>query len=558
MQKKCFVAMPIKAPGTDLYKHYRAMFDSVIAPTARSFGYETKRADDFQHAGAITKDIIVPLATWDLVVADLTDLNPNVFYELGVRHALRGLGTIMIMDEEQTAIPFDIHAYRVIKFRSDVPGIADLRDELSKYINQIEQRSVVERDNLVHDWLPALPEDILDFVSQGVSGSHTQILERTREQLRAYVDRYGPLKETPGAIDARITIRAALEDARAENLPTLIVSRAEKLAAKGDVVGFLEQVDALLNLKSLRPDRRMMTRLRYAAASLDLSTVKEAVMDHAVYMFPGDRDLERERLETLCHSDDVSRQQEAVVGLKLILGISDGEPPTLARPLTRSDFSTLGLMLDAYHRQRLHEDALKITTVLVEANPGKAIVLRNHARALVYTGQLDRALDVYQQAAKSGDADDTTLVWFAGELADQGRGVDATEAYAAACVYDPDDPNDWSYLAGSLATALRLSESNAFQPRSLPPELRSSEYVQLCIAAAMARAPLLSSAYERLRNAAQRAEVDFEELQKPDSQMVARLVIRKNRLELAKSIHTILASDLTPRGTVATSRINAT
>ena len=77
--KNCFVIMPIQQAETAKYRHYRALYDNIISPTVGAFGYEVKRADDFQKSGSITKDIIVPLAQADLVVADLTDLNANVF-----------------------------------------------------------------------------------------------------------------------------------------------------------------------------------------------------------------------------------------------------------------------------------------------------------------------------------------------------------------------------------------------------------------------------------------------------------------------------------------------
>jgi len=116
-KRNAFVVMPIKKAGSPEYEHFRALFDEILKPTLEAAGFSTQRADDVQKTGAITKDIILRLAEADLVVADLTDLNPNVFYELGVRHALRGFGTVMILDELRTTdVPFDLSAYRVIKF----------------------------------------------------------------------------------------------------------------------------------------------------------------------------------------------------------------------------------------------------------------------------------------------------------------------------------------------------------------------------------------------------------------------------------------------------------
>src|ERR1043166_10028507 len=98
-ERTCFVAMPIKRDGTEEYAHFMAIYDQGIKPVVAKSGYQIVRADEVQKTGAITRDVVQWLATADLVIVDLTDLNPNVFYELGVRHALRANGTIMIIDE---------------------------------------------------------------------------------------------------------------------------------------------------------------------------------------------------------------------------------------------------------------------------------------------------------------------------------------------------------------------------------------------------------------------------------------------------------------------------
>src|ERR1035437_2086613 len=132
--KVCFVIMPIRHEGTTDYDHFRALYNELSPPIANR-GYRVVRADDIQRGGAITKDILLALAQADLVVADLTDLNPNVFYELGVRHSLRGKGTVLIVDEVRTPdVPFDLGAYRVIKFRAELTGLAKLRAALDSYL----------------------------------------------------------------------------------------------------------------------------------------------------------------------------------------------------------------------------------------------------------------------------------------------------------------------------------------------------------------------------------------------------------------------------------------
>src|SRR6266550_6124876 len=99
--RECFVIMPIGSG--DAYQVYRNRYEHIIQPAVDGFRLDSDdrqvfrcvRADFVTKTGSITRDLLGRLYRSDVVVADLTDLNPNVFYELGVRHALRS-GTILI------------------------------------------------------------------------------------------------------------------------------------------------------------------------------------------------------------------------------------------------------------------------------------------------------------------------------------------------------------------------------------------------------------------------------------------------------------------------------
>lgn len=170
--------MPIRQEGTEEFQHFRALHDTVIAPALKELGYEVTRADDVASVGSIAGDVVRRLATADVVIADLSDLNPNVFYELGIRHALRGQGTIMIADITRTDVPFDLRPYRVIEFTPDLRGIEKLRGSLVTFVRAI-QGEVPDpaKDNPVHDYLPSLPNDIYSNVQGSIEG---ELLKRLR------------------------------------------------------------------------------------------------------------------------------------------------------------------------------------------------------------------------------------------------------------------------------------------------------------------------------------------------------------------------------------------
>jgi hypothetical protein len=87
----------------DLDKSYKY----IIKPAAEAAGYECTRADEIQHSGNINVPMYQQLLNADVVIADVSTYNPNAFYELGVRHALKPFTTITIA-EDKLVFPFDV------------------------------------------------------------------------------------------------------------------------------------------------------------------------------------------------------------------------------------------------------------------------------------------------------------------------------------------------------------------------------------------------------------------------------------------------------------------
>ena len=127
--------MPFGKLGTEEHKRNKKIYNLMIKPVVESCGYESIRSDELQYPGNITKDIIELLQKADLVVADLSGRNANVFYELGVRHTLFRFGTIPIIHENEEP-PFDLFNYHVIFYSSELDGPEKFRKELAQRIPQ--------------------------------------------------------------------------------------------------------------------------------------------------------------------------------------------------------------------------------------------------------------------------------------------------------------------------------------------------------------------------------------------------------------------------------------
>jgi len=121
----------------DLDKSYR----SIIKPAAEAAGLECHRADELSHPGPIDVPMYEKLLEADVVIADISTSNSNVFYELGVRHALRPFTTITIA-EDRLILPFDINHIAVRKYHHlgegiDFEEVVRMRGELTGAIEAI-------------------------------------------------------------------------------------------------------------------------------------------------------------------------------------------------------------------------------------------------------------------------------------------------------------------------------------------------------------------------------------------------------------------------------------
>lgn len=135
--KNCFVIAPIGEPDSDTRKRSDQVLKHVIKPAVASCGYEAVRADEIEKPGMITSQVIQHIITDSLVVADLSEYNPNVFYELAIRHALRKPFIHLI--EEGERIPFDVANTRTIHVNHrDLDSVDSAKNEIINQVRSLE------------------------------------------------------------------------------------------------------------------------------------------------------------------------------------------------------------------------------------------------------------------------------------------------------------------------------------------------------------------------------------------------------------------------------------
>jgi hypothetical protein len=142
-ERSCFVIMPIGdqiiAGRTITENELRDRYTDLIKEAIKTARPEMRvvRSDEVSKPGGISNDVYTRLMHSDFVVADITFPNPNVFYELGLRHACR-CGTILLRGTDGPRVPFDVAGHRHLPYENTPTGLKTLSGKLRKQFDWLE------------------------------------------------------------------------------------------------------------------------------------------------------------------------------------------------------------------------------------------------------------------------------------------------------------------------------------------------------------------------------------------------------------------------------------
>src|SRR5471030_1090420 len=144
----CFVLMPFdtKSDSSGRLIDFNCIYQNIFKPAIETTGLLPVRADEEQSHGFIHKLMYERLLLSEYAIADLTILNANVYYELGVRHAARPATTIMTM-AGQAGLPFDVAGLRALPYALNASGAPT--DAVASSAALVEQlKSCIARENV--------------------------------------------------------------------------------------------------------------------------------------------------------------------------------------------------------------------------------------------------------------------------------------------------------------------------------------------------------------------------------------------------------------------------
>lgn len=199
--KTCFVISPIGEQGTPVRRRADGVLNELIRPAMEPLGYRVERADLDRSPGIVTEIMIACIVDAELVIADLTDTNPNVMYELAIRHAIAK--PVIQMMELGGRLPFDILGQNTIFFDPDLAGRRNAIEALTE-----AHTAILSNPNLGNPIRRAL--DIRELAERGTP--HEKVLLELIKDLRQVVARLEP---SVGPLTTRGSSDRPLDSARA-------------------------------------------------------------------------------------------------------------------------------------------------------------------------------------------------------------------------------------------------------------------------------------------------------------------------------------------------------
>ena len=147
-EKNVFVIMPFSATENHSAEEWLEIYENLFVPAVEACGFACERA--VPRTGSLISSIIESLHSARIVLADVTDHNPNVFYELGVRHSLSTRTIIACQDADQ--IPSDLRGNWSLVYSTSLSGATKFKHDMERIIEELDTEPE-KTDSPVADYL---------------------------------------------------------------------------------------------------------------------------------------------------------------------------------------------------------------------------------------------------------------------------------------------------------------------------------------------------------------------------------------------------------------------
>lgn len=237
----CFVVTPIGADESAERRYADGITDGVLKPILEEFNLVPRVAHRIAKSGSINSQVINNLYTAKLVIANLTGLNPNVMYEVGIRYTMRK--PMILICEKGTRLPFDIIEERTIFYTNDIAGSEELKNRLCSMLGDFDFDGL--QDNPIYR--------VLDFDNAMGKISDESASDALLKQLKDIIQ-----SSKDNESNSRITRTVSIE----------LADESSKILSSSDLLELSKEIlrvsDSIIAPQNLRNSTNHMPLLSYS------------------------------------------------------------------------------------------------------------------------------------------------------------------------------------------------------------------------------------------------------------------------------------------------------
>lgn len=457
---KAYVIMPYGNSEPELKKEFDKIFRFLIRAAVETYDHtiDIVRQDHSGEGGHIVNNVIENLGTGDIVIADLSSLNWNVAYELGVRHTLSKSRTILLCNDE-TELPFDIRHMNVIVY-SRKNWLDDLDDIEEKLVQALRNAVETNRcDSPVHDCFPALPETLTAMLNNNNDAEQKRITELIAKNQKL-TDENEALRhklESAG-------LDSAEGDGKLKDLTQLFVKAAKNRNLISDT--------AVDHLRELEQEKNYEEFARFLAEVLEngyldeidcrnvyiickrlgIPEITKQYIQIATSFYPENEELQGYLANV--YSNDYREKDRALTLVNDMLGVKRVNGQFELTSKIRSD-RMLGSFFEVYLHLKKYAELISIGKLLLKSNPASSsLVLRNISVAADNLEQYDLAFAALSRALHNDPLNDMNhrrAYWYYDHRHDA---VNAYEAIENALCCDNSDIDYYYNIAEHICVDL--------------------------------------------------------------------------------------------------------
>ena len=463
---KCFVMMPFGRTPEEK-KEYSRIYKFLIKSTVEECGLSCVRSDIEAKGGHIMGNVLDDIACDDIAIADLSGLNWNVAYELGIRHVMSKSGTILICNDE-TELPFDIQSLNIFIYPQN--WMDDLEQHCEKLKKIIDSRVAnrTHSDSPVHEKYPFFPDKLAQGLAttsdEALEKAHARIAELESELTGVYekIDAMGlNLDSSSKSVAINYTEKFLSELENSIYYSDNAVAKLRELLETGNREEFVRFLAKVLEVGFL--DEYDCRSVYHLCNRLDVSSITRTYLEAVVEFYPENEELAG--FLANAYSINYHTGDKAVQIANAIIGVIKKDGNYQLMNSVQVTTTKLASFFDVYLHLKKHNEILAVGKLLCEKYSGKkkilGMTLRNMTIAAIRSDNMEMAAEYLENLLEV--APDKPLTYYACAkyavaIEDY---VNAIASYETCIQLDPSDSDYYHYMAGLICDCSYARDSSA-------------------------------------------------------------------------------------------------